>query len=154
MRRTEILLAILVVAIVVGLAFGPALLEKWRADDSAETEVAVEAESPDSAAQSEVASAKMNAELERVTGILMLHQACVNRFQGFDAKARPIMEAWKNRHAETLERRGGEPDFHIVLAPPPGGKDAAGETPGAEERALCERNLDVMKADLERAPAR
>lgn len=94
------------------------------------------------------------AELERVTGMLMLHNACANRFDGFDQQARPTLEAWKRHHADTFARRGAEPDFHIVLAEPEASGDADGAPAHTEERALCERNLDAMRADIGEDSAR
>lgn len=152
MRRTDMLLAILVVALAVGLILGPPLYREWQESTQAKTEpvlapaVAEVERDPATGAGPKIALA----EVERVSGMLMLYKACANRFDGFDTKARPVFESWKQQNAETLAKRGAELDFHIVLADPAGIERNETEPGHEEERALCERNLDAMRADLEK----
>lgn len=149
MRRTDILLAILVVVLAAGLIFGPPLYRKWReSSDTANAEPPPEP--PVARVEREPApdAAQDRAEVERVGGMLMLYKACANRFDGFDTRSRDLFETWKQQNAATLAARGAELDFHIVLADP-AGIERDGETAHEEERALCERNLDAMRADLE-----
>lgn len=152
MKRNDVLLALLVVVLAVAVILGPAIYSEWR-DKSEPAERAATVEpaangtvgSEPAAGQAALDEA---AEVERVTGMLMLYQACANRIDGFDSQGRAVFEAWKSHHAATLEKRGTELDFHIVLADPEGlenGSDAA----RAEERELCERNLTAMREELE-----
>lgn len=146
MRKTDILLVVVFIVFVLGIAFGPALLEKWRAGKDADT-VAVEP-APESSEEIERLTLEQEAEIEQVSGMLMLHKACVNRFDGFDAESRDVLEAWKRKHEAVLARVPAGQDFHIVLAQPEGtGKDAA-EKAHTEEQALCERNLEAMRKDV------
>ena len=149
MRKTDILLIVLFVVFVLGIAFGPALLDRWQARD-ADRQAEVEpqpVERETNAGLDENERMAQEAEIERVSGMLMLHKACVNRFDGFEAESRQTMETWKKRHEALLATRP-EQDFHIVLAQPEGLDETATEKASGEERALCERNLEAMRKEL------
>ncbi|HEX7030394.1 MAG TPA: hypothetical protein VF254_07340 [Gammaproteobacteria bacterium] len=150
MRKTDILLVILFIVFVLGLAFGPDLVSKWRADKAADTAPEIDEPAPVDTAPAPARPVDPEVELERVSGLLMLHQACARRFEDFAAKSQPLVEAWKAHHAATLAKRE-ELDFHIVIAAPEGQDAAATAKAGAEELALCEGNLEAMRADLEDA---
>ncbi len=158
MRRIDIVLAVLFVAAVVGLVFLPDLIGKWRTAQETET-AAVETAPANVPQESETAEeeARLEApvdpevERERVSGILMLHKACVNRFEGFDARSRETLDAWKQHHASIFASGGVEHDFHIVLAPRKDMERDAKRQADTEEFALCERNLEAMQADLDKA---
>lgn len=154
MSRYDIILALIVVGLIVVLVFvGPSLLDAWRGEEPAgqaapvEAPVEAEAEIPEAEIDPETA-----AQVERVNTMLMLYQACANRFEGFDERGRETLAAWRQRNADVLAIQGAEPDFHIVLRRPGGESDEAREKADAEELAMCERNLEVMRADLESAP--
>src|SRR5690606_28235434 len=114
MSRYDLILAVIVVGLIVVLVFvGPSLLDAWRGEDAVEQAEPVMA--PEET-EAEVAEAAIDPEtaarVERVSGILMLYQACANRFEGFDEQGRDTLAAWRERHADTLAMQGAEPDFH------------------------------------------
>lgn len=152
MRRSDILLALLVVVLAVGLILGPPLWKKWRDSERDLEAPPVAAEEPlpverkTDAAEVENAELSERAEVERVSGMLMLYNACANRIDGFDDRHRAVFETWKQRHADTLAKRGSELDFHIVLADPEGMERDQDEKAREEERLLCERNVEAMQA--------
>lgn len=155
MRRIDIVLAVLFVALVVGLVFLPDLIARWRAAEAPEASVTEQTAPPPVVDSQPSATGEVRTPydpdiaIERVSGILMLHQACVNRFEGFDARSRETLEAWKRHHAETLAKVE-EQDFHIVLAPREDIDRTAEAKANEEELALCERNLEAMQTDLDR----
>lgn len=155
MRRIDILLAVAFVLVVLGFVFLPDLVAKWRAEKAMEETAAVEPAPVETVETEAVPEVPVDpaVELERVSGMLMLHQACVNRFEGFDAESRDTLAEWKARNAETLARRG-EQDFHIVLAPQEGLDEKERAKADAEERVLCERNVEAMQAELDQAAGR
>lgn len=157
MKRSDIMLALLIIGVLVALAIAvPYLLDTWRATESTPadevSDMADGTPQPDGVPVEDEEEVRLDAqtaaELERVSGMLMLHRACANRFHGFDAEGRDTVERWKHLHADLLARRGGaEPDFHIVLAEPEAGQGQRGDEQ-AEERGLCERNLEAMRTEL------
>lgn len=155
MSRYDLILGVIVVGLIVVLVFvGPSLLDAWRGEETVEqTAEPVEAPAePELEAQAEnVIDPETAARVEHVNGIIMLYQACANRFEGFDERGRDTLAAWREHHADTLAMQGAEPDFHIVLRRPGETSDEAREKADAEELALCERNLEVMRQDLEAA---
>lgn len=157
MKRSDIMLALLVIGVLIAFAIAaPYLLSAWRATESTPADEVSDVVDgtpapPGEPVQEEEVSldTETAAELERVTGMLMLHQACANRFHGFEAEGRDTVQRWKQLHADLLaQRRGAEPDFHIVLAEPEATRDQEGTGKQEEERALCERNLEAMRAEL------
>lgn len=150
MRKTDILLVVLFVVLILGIAFGPGLIEQWRNRDAG-SDVAerVEPETVDLTAgdERETISPEQAEEAERVSGMLMLHQACVERFDDLGQDADDVTTAWEDRYQDLLAQQP-ERDFRIVLAQPEGLEEAARERARAEERALCEHNLEAMRAQL------
>lgn len=159
MHRSDILLGLAVVAIVLAFVFaGPAILDLWRTSGPPTEEVAdaANAEPPviveDEEREAPMMDAETAAESERVNGMLMLYQACANRFDGFDAQNRDVVEHWKAHHDDLLGQGAGV-DFHIVLADPDPSVQRADEG-NAEERGLCDRNIEAMRSELpEASPA-
>ena len=155
MRRIDIVLALLFVALVAGLVLLPDVISRWRADDAAKPPAAVEAEPADPVDPADTqppAGVRTpydpEVERERVSGMLMLHQACVNRFEGFDARTRETLAEGKQHHAAVFAAGGVEQDFLIVLAPREDVDDASKGAANKEELALCERNVEAMQADV------
>ena len=150
MRKTDILLVVLFVVLILGIAFGPGLIEQWRnrdaGTDSAER---TEPETLDLAENEarEPVSPEQAQEAERVSGMLMLHRACTERFDDLGDDADEVAAAWQQRYEGLLSQQP-ERDFRIVLAQPEGLEDAARERARAEEHALCEHNLEAMRAQL------
>lgn len=140
MRRIDIMLGIAFVALVLGLVFLPDLIERWREPEPAAQSVPVE---PEPVAEPAQAALDPGALRERVSGILLLHEACASRFPDFAAESAQTLEAWKQHHAATLAA-GADLDFHIVFG------EGAGDTAKSaeEELALCEGNLEAMREDL------
>ena len=150
MSRYDIVLAVIVVGLIVVLVFiGPSLLDVWRGEPEPVEEAVPEVPAAEQAA--EVIDSQTAAKVERVSGVIMLYQACANRFEGFDERGRDVLAQWRQLHAETLAMQGAEPDFHIVLRRPGESSDEARTKADAEELALCERNLEVMRKDIEAA---
>lgn len=151
MRNRDILLVILFVVLVLGIAFGPGLLDWWRARQAEEItrpEPATVDVAEDT--ESRALSPDEQAEAERVRGMLRLHKACAERFDEFEAESRPVVEAWEARFGELLAATPDQ-DFRIVLSQPEGLDEAAVEKARAEERAMCDRNLEAMRTELEKA---
>lgn len=150
MRKTDILLVVLFVVLILGIAFGPGLIEQWRTRDAgAGGADHVEPETVDVAEseERESVSPEQAEEAERVSGMLMLHQACVERFDDLGQDADDVTTAWEERYQDLLTQQP-ERDFRIVLAQPEGLEESARERARAEERALCEHNLEAMRAQL------
>ena len=152
MRNKDVLLVILFVVLVLGIAFGPGLVDWWRARQAADVDARPEAATVDVTedAGSRTLSPEAQAEAERLRGMLRLHTACAERFEEFDAESQQVVEAWEARFGELLAAAPDQ-DFRIVLSQPEGLDEAAVEKARAEERAMCERNLDVMRAELAKA---
>lgn len=156
MRRIDIALAIGFVILVLGLIFLPDLISKWRADDDAAvvntepvtTETPVELPVED---KGEREPLDPEEELERVRGMLMLHQACADRIEGFAERSQPVMESWRELNAATLEKPEARPDFHIVFGEAEGLEPEVTQDVKGAERELCEGNLESMRAEVERA---
>lgn len=156
MRRTDILLVVLFIVLILGIAFGPGLVEQWRTRD-ADIEVAeqVEPASVDAAGneESNALSPEQAEEAERISGMLMLHQACSERFDDLDADAEAVATAWEQRHKDLLANQPKQ-DFRIVLAQPEGLDEAQRQKARVEERALCQQNLDAMRAQIAEGDSR
>lgn len=152
MRKTDILLIVLFIVLILGIAFGPGLIEQWRARDAG-TGIAEQAQEPETVDldESEQSTQRIppdqEAEVERVSGMLMLHKACVERFEDFGNESSEVAAAWEKQYGELLAVKP-EQDFRIVLAQPQGLDEAAKEKARNEELALCQHNLEAMRADL------
>jgi len=148
MRNKDILLVVLFVVLVLGIAFGPGLVERWRTRDAARQPVPeASVDITEGEVERPALSPEQQQEAERVSGMLMLHRACVERIEGFEDPSQDVATAWEQRYGELLAAQP-EQDFRIVLAQPEGLDEAAVEKARAEERGLCERNLDAMRAKL------
>ncbi|HEX7047956.1 MAG TPA: hypothetical protein VF275_10350 [Gammaproteobacteria bacterium] len=151
MRRTDIALAVGFVVLVLALVFLPDLIANWRADDEAPV-VTTEPVAPEPEAQVQAPREPLDpqAELERVRGMLMLHEACVDRLEGFAERAQPVLESWRELNAATLAKPAAEPDFRIVFGEAEGLEAKATQEAKAAERELCEGNLEAMQSEVER----
>lgn len=156
MRRTDIALAVGFVVLVLALVFLPDLISRWRTDetptvtiDTPVTEPAVVPEPETGAAPREPLDPED--EMERVRGMLMLHEACAERIDGFAERARPVIESWRELNAATLRNPAAEPDFRIVFGEAEGLPPEAGEGAKAAERELCEGNLEAMREEVDGA---
>lgn len=153
MRRTDIALAIGFVVLVLALVFLPDLIANWRADKAAPV-VATEPVAPEQEAEVQAPPREPldpQAELERVRGMLMLHDACADRVEGFAERAQPVLESWRELNVDTLEQPAATPDFRIVFGEAEGLERDATQEAKAAERELCEGNLEAMQSEVENA---
>ncbi|HEX7030295.1 MAG TPA: hypothetical protein VF254_06845 [Gammaproteobacteria bacterium] len=154
MRRTDIALALGFVILVLGLVFLPDLISSWRAgEDRPMTTAEPVAPEPEAEAAIRREPLDPEEELERVTGMLMLHEACADRFEGFAERAEPVVASWRELNAATLDQPAAEPDFHIVFGEAEGLETETVQEAKAAERELCEGNLEAMRSEIESAPA-
>ena len=157
MRRTDIALAVGFVVLVLALVFLPDLVSKWRADEpppvTLDEPLAEPAVLPEAQTEAEEPREPLDPadEMERVRGMLMLHEACAERFEGFAERSQPVMNAWRELNAATLQNPAAEPDFRIVFGEAEGLEPKAGEGAKAAERDLCEGNLEAMREEVDRA---
>lgn len=153
MRRTDIALAVGFVVLVLALVFLPDLIANWRADKEAPVTTEPVAPAPEPEAQVQVQQEPLDpqAELERVRGMLMLHDACADRLEGFAERAQPVLASWRELNAATLAKPDAEPDFRIVFGEAEGLEAEATQEAKAAERELCEGNLEAMQSEVDDA---
>lgn len=154
MRRTDIALAVGFVILVLGLVFLPDMISRWGAEDEAPV-TAIEPVEPEKPAETAARREPLDpeAELERVRGMLMLHEACAERIEGFAERSNAVMESWRELNAATLAKPAAQPDFHIVFGEAEGLEAEQTRDVKAAERELCEGNLEAMRTEVEQASA-